>query len=120
MQAIGIAHQAGVSIALGTDIFSSNPAMGLHWGMNGREFGHLVNAGLTPIEAIESGTANGPSTLGPQAPRSGQLAKGYDADIIAVASSPLEDISVLADPANVTHVWKAGALVKSPVADAQG
>jgi len=86
--------------------------------MNGREFVHLVDAGLTPIEAIEAGTANGPLTLGPQAPKSGQLAEGYDADVIAVATNPLDDIAVLADPSNVTHVWKAGELVKSPAGSA--
>ncbi|MGO9342034.1 MAG: metal-dependent hydrolase family protein [Acidimicrobiales bacterium] len=119
LKAMTIAHEAGVTIALGTDIFATGPATGLYWGMNGRELVHLVDAGLTPIEAIEAGTANGPLTLGPQAPRSGQLAEGYDADIIAVATSPLEDVAVLADPSNVTHVWKAGALVKSPVGAGQ-
>lgn len=114
LQAMKIAHEAGVTIALGTDIFATGPATGLSWGMNGREFVHLVDAGLTPIEAIEAGTANGPLTLGPQGPKSGQLVEGYDADIVAVASNPLDNIAVLADPANVTHVWKAGELVKSP------
>ena len=32
--------------------------------MNGQEFVHLVDAGLSPLEAIEAGTANGPPTLG--------------------------------------------------------
>jgi imidazolonepropionase-like amidohydrolase len=118
LQAMKIAHEVGVTIALGTDIFSTGPATGMSWGMNGREFVHLVDAGLTPIEAIEAGTANGPLTLGPQAPKSGQLAEGYDADVIAVATNPLDDIAVLADPSNVTHVWKAGELVKSPAGSA--
>ena len=115
LRAMKIAHEAGVRIALGTDIFATGPATGMAWGMNGREFVHLVDAGLSPIEAIEAGTANGPLTLGPQAPKSGVLAEGYDADIIAVASNPLDNVALLADPANVTHVWKAGQPVKSPV-----
>ncbi len=114
LQAIKIAHEAGVSIALGTDIFATGPATGMAWGTNGREFVHLVDAGLTPLEAIEAGTANGPPTLGPQAPKSGLLAEGFDADIIALELNPLDNVAVLADPANVTHVWKAGELVKSP------
>jgi imidazolonepropionase-like amidohydrolase len=114
LRAIHIAHDAGVRIALGTDIFAAGPQAGIDWGMNGQEFVHLVDAGLTPSEAIEAGTANGPLTLGPQAPKSGLLAEGYDADLIALGASPLEDISLLADPANVTHVWKSGRLVKSP------
>jgi imidazolonepropionase-like amidohydrolase len=112
-QAINIARDAGVTIALGTDMFASGRHTGIEWGMNGEEFGYLVNAGLSPLEAIQAGTANGPPTLGPQAPKSGVLAPGYDADVIALARNPLVDISLLADPANVTHVWKAGQLVKS-------
>jgi imidazolonepropionase-like amidohydrolase len=113
-EAMHIAHEAGVTIALGTDIFASGPQAGINWGMNGQEFVHLVDAGMTPMEAIAAGTANGPLTLGPQAPKSGLLAEGYDADLIALASNPLDDISLLAGPANVTHVWKAGQLVKTP------
>ena len=75
---------------------------------------HLVGAGYTPLEAIEAATANAPLTLGPQAPRSGILAEGYDADLIALDVDPLEDIRSLADPAHVTHVWKGGRVVKSP------
>lgn len=114
LQAMHFAHEAGVTIALGTDIFASDPQAGVEWGMNGHEFVHLVDAGLSPTEAIEAGTANGPPTLGPQAPKSGLLAEGYDADIISVVANPLDDISLLAEPANITHVWKAGQLVKSP------
>lgn len=83
-------------------------------GMNGHEFGFAIEAGMTALEAIEAGTANGPDTLGPQAPLSGQLKKDYDADLIILSANPLEDISILADPQSVTHVWKAGKLFKAP------
>lgn len=66
------------------------------------------------LEAIEAATATGPLTLGPQAPRSGLLAEGYDADVLGVVANPAEGITVLADPANITHVWKAGLAVKEP------
>lgn len=46
--------------------------------------------------------------------RSGQLKAGYDADLIAISSNPLEDIEILMDPDNITHVWKGGVLFKSP------
>ena len=114
LEAMAIAHEAGVTMALGTDIGTSGPDTVVPWGMNGHELPHLVAAGLTPLEAIEAATATGPLTLGPQAPRSGLLAEGYDADVIGVAANPLDDITVLADPANVTHVWKAGVAVKEP------
>lgn len=73
-----------------------------------------MKAGLSPLAAIEAATATAPLTLGPQAPRSGRLAAGYDADVIALAADPVADPSIVSDPANVTHVWKAGALVKAP------
>jgi imidazolonepropionase-like amidohydrolase len=114
LEAMSIAHDAGVTIALGTDIASSGPDTLVPWGMNGHELAHLVAAGLTPLEAIEAATATGPLTLGPQAPRSGLLAEGYAADVLGVAANPLEDIAVLADPANITRVWKAGVAVKEP------
>ncbi|KAI4167129.1 MAG: hypothetical protein LQ343_007456 [Gyalolechia ehrenbergii] len=109
-----MAIKAGVRIALGTDLGVSSPTVRFNHGMNGGEFCYAVDAGMTPLEAIEAGTANGPDTLGLQAPKSGQLMAGYDADFIAISDNPLEDISVLADPAKVTHVWKEGRLIKSP------
>ena len=109
---IEIARAAGVRIAAGTDIATSGPDTIAPWGRNGREPGALVDVGLTALEAIEAVTANGPLTLGPQAPRSGMLAQGFDGDVVVLESNPAEDISVLADPANVTGVWKAGVRVK--------
>lgn len=109
---IKIARDAGVRIAAGTDIATTGADTLAPWGRNGREPGALVDAGLTPLEAIEAATANGPLTLGPLAPTSGLLAEGYDADVITLAANPLDHIGVLAEPANVTGVWKTGARVK--------
>ena len=110
--AVALAHEAGVRIALGTDVLGSGPQAPAAWGTNGRELGLLVEAGLTPLEAIEAGTAAGPETLGPRAPRSGQLAAGYDADVIAVDGDPTVDVTVLADPSDITHVWVGGVQVR--------
>lgn len=111
-EALKIAVAAGVKIALGTDIFVSGPL----YGRNSLEVRHLIDAGMSTLDAIEAATANGPDTLGPQAPRSGQLRDGYDADVIAFDANPLEDPSVWGDPDRVTHVWKAGDLVKGSLA----
>ena len=111
MEAMQIAVRYGVRIATGSDIFVSGAAM---WGKNGLEASNLVKAGMTPLQAIEAATANGPATLGPQAPQSGLLAAGYDADVIALDANPLEDISALGNPERVVGVWKAGVLVKEP------
>jgi imidazolonepropionase-like amidohydrolase len=107
-QAMKIAVAKGVKIAAGCDIFVS----GQMYGENSREIEHLINAGMTDLEAIEAATANGPETLGPQAPRTGQLIAGYDADVIALDTNPLDDRSVWGQPNRVTHVWQRGRRMK--------
>jgi len=111
-QALKVAVSTGVTIAMGTDIFPSGPVHGYRYGQASREIRHLMEAGMTPLQAIEAATAIGPLTLGPQAPKSGQLADGYDADVIALDANPLEDAAMWGDPARVIHVWKSGKQVK--------
>jgi imidazolonepropionase-like amidohydrolase len=111
-QAVALARETGVTVAMGTDIALSGAALPNSWGRNGRELPLLGEVGFAPLEAIETATANGPDTLGPQAPRSGQLVEGYDADVIVLDGNPLEDLRLLADPSRITGVWKAGRRVK--------
>jgi imidazolonepropionase-like amidohydrolase len=118
-QAVTRAYEHGVTIAMGTDIALTGADLPNAWGQNGSELGYLVKLGMTPLEAIEAATAAGPLTLGPQAPRSGQLAEGYDADVITLDADPLADIGVLADPQHVTAVWTGGRLVKGGAAPAR-
>ncbi|WP_211260746.1 amidohydrolase family protein [Amycolatopsis jejuensis] len=114
-EAVAMAHARGVPIAAGTDIaMSATASTRLRWGAHGGELGLLVESGLSTVEAIEAATATAPRTLGPQAPRSGCLAAGYDADVITVAADPLADIAVLADPAQVIDVWRGGVRRKGP------
>jgi imidazolonepropionase-like amidohydrolase len=112
--AVELAIRRGVTIAAGTDTITTGADSALPWGHHALELRFLVEAGMTPLAAIEAATATAPRTLGPQAPKAGQLREGWDADVIAVAKNPAEDIDVLTDPANVTHVWKHGRLEKSP------
>ncbi|KAK7958213.1 hypothetical protein PG988_013061 [Apiospora saccharicola] len=109
-----LAIQQGVKIALGTDTWNSNPEHRVAHGKNATELTYAVQAGLTPLQAIEAMTATAPEVLGKQAPKSGQLKAGYDADLIGVAGNPLDDLVFLTDPTNVTHVWKGGKSYKSP------
>ncbi|GFP53446.1 hypothetical protein ACSS6W_000977 [Trichoderma asperelloides] len=108
-----LAIKKGIKIALGTDMLNSARTSALSHGNNAKELTYAVELGMSPLQAIECATANGPETLGGMAPLSGQLKIGYDADVIAVALNPLDDIRVLTDPSNVTHVWKGGKLYKS-------
>ena len=82
------------------------------YGQNSMEITHLINAGLTDLEAIEAATANGPDTLGPQAPQTGQLREGFDADLVVLDRNPLDDRSVWGAPDRVTGVWQRGRRVK--------
>ncbi len=110
--AVALAHEMGVTVAAGTDVALTGADVPDSWGRNGREIPLLVDCGFTALEAIEAATATGPLTLGPQAPRSGQLQPGYDADVITMDVDPLADIAMIAKPAAITAVWKAGRQVK--------
>jgi imidazolonepropionase-like amidohydrolase len=110
--AIQLAIARGVTVAMGTDIGLTGMDLPNSWGTNGSELGLLVSLGMTPLQAIAAATAIAPRTLGPQAPRSGQLAVGYDADIVTLDADPLADITVLAKPEHVCGVWTRGRRVK--------
>ena len=109
-----LAIRSGVPIALGTDSFTSGAGSAVPWGHNGEELAHLVAAGLSPLAAIEAATAAGPRhPRTPGAPL-GPAGRGLRRRSDRPASDPLADVTVLADPANVTHVWKGGIAVKTP------
>lgn len=101
--AVRRAHKAGVKIAFGTD-----SAVSPH-GQNAREFELLVEAGLTPEEAIITATVNAADALD-LSDTIGTIEAGKAADIIAVDGNPLENISELRD---VDFVMKGGAVVKN-------
>ncbi len=96
------AQKAGVPYAFGTD-----SGVSAH-GDNAREFELMVEAGVTPIDAIRAATTTPAKILGVQAD-SGRVAVGQFADIIAVAGDPLTDISVMRD---VRFVMKNGVVYK--------
>ncbi|MFT3771450.1 MAG: amidohydrolase family protein [Minicystis sp.] len=98
----GLAHQAGVKIAMGSD------AVFTGFGQNTRELTWLVQAGMTPREALLAATLNGAASIGAQN-EIGKVAVGYYADIIAVQGDPLADIGVVID--GVKGVMAGGRLV---------
>lgn len=98
------AHAGGVKIAFGTDTGVSKH------GENAREFALLVNAGMTPMEAIYSATVAGADNLG-KSDILGTISPGKYADIIAVDGDPLVDVTELED---VDFVMKEGKAYKTP------
>jgi imidazolonepropionase-like amidohydrolase len=87
-EALARSHKAGVTIAFGTDM-----GVGPH-GQNAREFGHMVETGMPSREAIKAATVNAAKLLD-LSDDVGTIASGKSADVIAVDSSPLDDVSVL-------------------------
>ena len=95
---------AGIAFAAGSDV---GP---FPHGTQAEEYVLLVRYGLTPLRAIQAGTLEGARLLG-AADELGQLAPGYDADVVGVPGNPLQDISVLQD---VRFVMKAGEVYRLP------
>jgi imidazolonepropionase-like amidohydrolase len=85
---IAKAIKDGVRIAFGTDSGVSEHAK------NAREFALLIKAGMTPAAAIRAATIDAATLLGREAVI-GSIQPGKHADIIAVAASPLDDVTVL-------------------------
>ena len=98
------AHAGGVKIAFGTDSGVSRH------GDNAREFGLLVEAGMTPMEAIYTATVAGADNLG-KSDALGTIEPGKYADIVAVDGDPLTDVTELED---VDFVMKEGVVYKAP------
>jgi imidazolonepropionase-like amidohydrolase len=74
-----------------------------------KEFGALVNGGMTPIEALRAATVNGAELLG-RSSEIGTLEPGKFADIVAVDGDPLADITVME---KVVFVMKGGEVYKN-------
>lgn len=101
-EALRKAVPRGVRIAFGTDAGVSKH------GRNADEFLLLVRFGMSPMEAIKAATVNAADLLGVAA-EVGTLEPGKQADLIAVAGDPLQDVAVLQ---NVGFVMKGGAIYK--------
>lgn len=108
LNTIAMARRAGIRIALGTDFSNSKTTPFAHIG---REFAAMVEAGMTPMEAIRAGTVNG-AYLMRMDDRAGSLQAGKLADIVLCDADPLSDITCLADSRHITGVFMAGRRVK--------
>src|SRR5437667_249112 len=101
-----MAVEAGVKIAMGTD-----SGVGLH-GENGKELQLLAENGMTSIQTIQASTSQAAQLLH-LADTLGTLEVGKLADVIIVNGDVLNDISKIANPANIQLVLKAGRAVKN-------
>jgi len=103
-EAVRIAHEAGCVIGSGSDLLAQMQPM------KTREL-TLKAAILGPMAAIVSATATNAKLFRLDA-RIGTVEEGKQADLIAVAGNPLDDIALLESADNVRVVVKDGRIVK--------
>jgi imidazolonepropionase-like amidohydrolase len=77
-------------------------------GRNAEEFQLMVNAGLTPREALASATTVAADVLDME-DEIGRIAVGYSADLIAISGNPLDDVTILE---TVDWVMVRGRVIK--------
>jgi imidazolonepropionase-like amidohydrolase len=98
------ARANNVRIAFGTDTGVSPH------GMNAHEFVLLVEAGFTPIQAIQMATVGAADHLNLNS-IAGKIGPGFSADIIGVDGDPLQDVKQLE---SVDFVMARGVVAKQP------
>ncbi|MGZ5200928.1 MAG: CIA30 family protein [Telluria sp.] len=98
-------RKAGVPVLAGTDAGNGGTDYGvsLH-----QELKALVDAGLTPREALAAATCEPAERF--KLGKRGQVAKGYKADLLLVEGDPLADITATR---HIVEVWKDGESVQA-------
>src|SRR5215813_4919353 len=88
IELVGLMHRAGVEFIAGTDVSNPYcfPGFSLH-----DELSLMVEAGLSPMEALQTATYNAARFLGKQS-EFGSVEKGKIADLVLLDADPLTDI----------------------------
>jgi imidazolonepropionase-like amidohydrolase len=89
LQMVGALHHAGVLFLAGTDTAPGiyvMPGFSLH-----DELANFVEAGFTPMEALQTATSNPAKFLGTEA-NAGSVEPGKIADLVLLRGNPIEDI----------------------------
>ena len=106
LKALKIASDAGVTMCFGTDLLGPLGAAQTH------EF-NLRSKVLSPMEVLRSATLN-PARMFGREDSLGQIREGFEADLLILASNPLEDITILDKPETyLKAVMKEGRIYKS-------
>ena len=97
---------AGVRIAMGTDLGSFGR------GENALELAYMVEAGMTPMQAIVAATRRGAECMG-LGESVGVLRGGMLADLLVVDGDPLQDIAILQDHDRLRLIMQGGVIHKN-------
>jgi imidazolonepropionase-like amidohydrolase len=90
---IGRAHKLGVKIVAGSDTGYGPESVG----RLSIEIANLIDCGLSPLAALQAATVVNAEMLRREK-AIGQVASGFEADIIVVERNPLDVVSTLQDP----------------------
>ena len=101
VRSVHMALEHGVTVTAGTD------EGGWEHANNAHEISCLVEAGLTPMQAIVAATSDAADCVG-QGREIGSIEAGKKADIILVDGNPLEDVTILERGDAVRYVMKDG------------
>lgn len=93
-------HKAGAKLLLGSD--TPNPFVVPGFSIH-TELQNFIKAGMSPYEAIKTGTYNAAECLG-ELDKFGTIQTGKQADLILLKDNPLKDV------ANITH--RCGVMVR--------
>ncbi len=107
-QSLKMAYEAGVPIAMGSDV---GTPLNVH-GENALEVYWMEQAGLSKMDALVAATGNAAKALGWDA-WLGTLEAGKVADLIVHEKNPLEDLRMLADKESLRLVMKHGEVAAS-------
>ena len=80
-------------------IFGTDASICRH-GINARQFGKMVEWGMTPLQAIQAATVNAAKALGREG-EVGTIAVGAYGDLVAVDGDPLTNVKLLEHPSAV-------------------
>jgi len=86
LEMVGAMRRKGVMLLAGTDLPLNNGVSRLH-----EELSLLVQAGLTPLEALQTATRNPAKFMG-RSDTLGTIEKGKIADLVLLDANPLENI----------------------------
>ena len=101
VRSLQMAMERGVTVTAGTD------EGGWEHGNNAHELSCLVEAGMTPMQAIVAATSDAAACVG-LGREIGSVEPGKKADLILVDGNPLQDVTILERGEAVRYVMKDG------------